>query len=139
MAIQKVGVVGCGLMGSGIAQVSAAAGFATRVREVSPNALDQGLGSIRRFMQAGVDKGKLAAAEMEATLGNVHGTLELRDLADCDLVIEAVTENVALKREILATLDAACPAATILASNTSSLSITEMSTFVRRCERMSWR
>ncbi len=136
MAIHKVGVVGCGLMGSGIAQVSAAAGFPTVVREVSPNALEKGLASIRRFLDGGVEKGKLTAAERDRTLAGIRGTTELRELADCDLIIEAVTENLGLKKEILATLDAAAGPGTILASNTSSLSITEMSTFVRRSERV---
>ena len=136
MAIQKVGVVGCGLMGSGIAQVSAQAGFPTVVREVSPNALEKGLGSIRKFLQGGVDKGKLAAADMEKTLANLSGTVELKDLADCDLIVEAVTENIVLKKELLGTLDAACKPSTIFASNTSSLSVTEMSTFTKRPERV---
>ena len=136
MAIRNVGVVGCGLMGSGIAQVSAQAGFPTVVREVSPNALEKGLGSIRRFLQGGVDKGKLTAADMEKTLANLRGTTELKDLAGCDLVVEAATENLGLKREILGALDAACAPATIFASNTSSLSITEMSAFTRRPERV---
>ncbi|MFI5370450.1 MAG: 3-hydroxyacyl-CoA dehydrogenase family protein [Candidatus Eisenbacteria bacterium] len=136
MSIAKVGVVGCGLMGSGIAQVSAQAGFATVVREVSPNALEKGLGAIRRFLENGVSRGKVTTADMETTLTHLRGTLELRDLADCDLVIEAVTEDLALKRDILTTLDAACGPGTILASNTSSLSITEMSTFVKRPSRV---
>ncbi len=135
MAIQKVGVVGCGLMGSGIAQVSAQAGFPTVVREVSANALEKGLGSIRRFLQGGVDKGKLAAADMERTLANLAGTVELRDLADCDLVVEAAPENLALKRELFGALDGLCQPAAIFASNTSSLSITELSTFTRRPDR----
>ena len=132
MAIGRIGVVGCGLMGSGIAQVSAQAGFPTVVREVSPNALEKGLASIRRFLQGGVEKGKMTAAEMEKTLGSLKGTIELRDLADCDLVIEAAPENLALKREILGALDGLCGPATIFATNTSSLSVTEMSTFVKR-------
>jgi 3-hydroxybutyryl-CoA dehydrogenase len=132
MAIGRIGVVGCGLMGSGIAQVSAQAGFPTVVREVSANALEKGLASIRRFLQSGVEKGKLTAAEMEKTLGNLEGTVELRDLADCDLVIEAAPENLPLKREILAALDGLCGPGTIFATNTSSLSVTEMSTFVKR-------
>jgi 3-hydroxybutyryl-CoA dehydrogenase len=135
MAIQKVGVVGCGLMGSGIAQVSAQAGFKTVVREVSPALLEKGLGSIRKFLQGGVDKGKLPAEAMEKTLANLSGTTELKDLADCDLVIEAVTENVQLKKEIFGTLDAACKSTTLFASNTSSLSITELSTFAKRPDK----
>ncbi len=136
MTIRKVGVVGCGLMGSGIAQVSAQAGFATVVREISREALDKGLGSIRKFLQGGVDKGKLAAADMEKTLANLHGTVELKDLADCDLVIEAAVENLALKRELFAALDQTCKPEALLASNTSSLSITELSTATRRPEKI---
>lgn len=136
MAIQKVGVLGCGLMGAGIAQVSAQAGFQTVVREVSPNALEKGMGSIRKFLQGGVDKGKLTAADLEKTLANLSGTAKLEDLADCDLVVEAVTEQIALKRELFSSLDAICKPATVFASNTSSLSITEMSTFTKRPERV---
>ena len=136
MAIQKVGVIGCGLMGAGIAQVSAQAGFPTLVREVSPNALEKGLGSIRKFLQGGVDKGKLAAADMEKTLSNLKGTTESRDLADCDLIIEAVTENMALKRELFGMLDGMAKPGAIFATNTSSLSVTEMTTFTQRPERV---
>ena len=135
MAIQTVGVVGCGLMGSGIAQVSAQAGFPTVVREVSDDVLARGMGAIRKFLQGGVDKGKLAAADMEQTLGRLEGTTALADLAACDLVIEAAPENLGLKRELFQALDAACPPQTIFASNTSSLSITEMSAFTRRGDR----
>jgi 3-hydroxybutyryl-CoA dehydrogenase len=136
MAIRSVGVVGCGLMGSGIAQISAQAGFPTLVREVTPELLERGLGSIRKFLQGGVDKGKLAAADMEKTLTNLKGTTNLEDLADRDLVIEAVTESLDLKKELLGKLDDLCVKNAIFASNTSSLSITEMSTFVRRSDRM---
>jgi 3-hydroxybutyryl-CoA dehydrogenase len=136
MAIRKVGVVGCGLMGSGIAQVSAQAGFPTVVREVSPALLEKGLGSIKKFLQGGVDKGKLAAGDMEKTLANLKGTTELQDLSDCDLVIEAVSENLALKKELLESLDQRCKAETVFASNTSSLSITEIATFTQRPDRV---
>ena len=136
MAIRKVGVVGCGLMGSGIAQVSAQAGFPTVVREASPELLDKGLGSIRKFLQGGVEKGKVTAADMERTLGNLKGVTRFEELADCDLVVEAVTENLGLKKELLGTLDGSCKPETIFASNTSSLSITEMSTFVKRPARV---
>jgi len=136
MAIRKVGVIGCGLMGSGIAQVSAQAGFSTVVREVSANALENGLGSIRRFLQGGVEKGKLAAADMEQALANLSGTTDLGALADCDLVIEAATENLPLKRELFSSLDALCAPSAIFASNTSSLSITEMAAFTKRPARV---
>jgi 3-hydroxybutyryl-CoA dehydrogenase len=136
MAIHRIGVVGCGLMGHGIAQVSAQAGFPTVVREVSPNALEKGLGSIRRFLQGGLEKGKITQETVDRTLANLTGTVELRDLAGCDLVIEAASEHLALKREVFGALDGICRPDAILASNTSSLSITELSTFVRRPERV---
>ena len=135
MTIRKVGVVGCGLMGSGIAQISAQAGFPTVVREVSKELLDKGLGSIHKFLKSGVEKGKLAQADMDKTLANLKGTTRLEDLTDCDLVVEAVSENLPLKREVFGTLDRACKREAIFASNTSSLSITEMSTFTQRADR----
>ena len=136
MAIQKVGVVGCGLMGSGIAQVSAQAGFPTVVREVSQELLDKGLASITKFLQAGVERGKVAPFELDKVKENLRGTTKLEDLKDCDLVVEAITENIAVKKETFGTLDSVCKPETIFASNTSSLSITEMTTFVKRPEKM---
>src|SRR5439155_21243894 len=103
--------------------------------EVSPPVIEKGLGSIRKFLQGGVDKGKLEKAEMEKTLANIRGTTGIEDLAGCDLVIEAVSENVALKKELFGALDRACGPATIFASNTSSLSITELATFTGRPDR----
>ncbi len=132
MAIRTVGVLGCGLMGSGIAQVSAQAGFDTVVREVGEAPLERGLAAIRKFLAGGVEKGKLSAADRDATLARLRGTTELADLAGCDLVIEAVSEDLGLKRELIGALDGICGAATIVASNTSSLSITELSTFTQR-------
>ena len=136
MQIKTVGVLGCGLMGSGIAQVSAQAGFPTLVREVSQELLDKGLGSITKFMQAGVERGKVAPFELDKVKENLRGTTKLEDLKDCDLVVEAITENIAVKKETFATLDSVCKPETIFASNTSSLSITEMTTFVKRPEKM---
>ncbi len=135
MAILKVGVIGSGLMGSGIAQVSAQAGFATVVREVSPALLDKGLGSVFKFMQSGVEKGKVSPLDLDRVRENLKGTTELKDVADCDLVIEAVPESLELKRQLWGELDGICKPGAIFASNTSSLSITEMSTFVKRPER----
>ena len=135
MAIQKVGVVGCGLMGHGIAQVSAGAGFPTVVREISSDALAKGMGMIQKFLKGGIEKGKVTQEAMDKTLANLKGTTELKDLADCDLVIEAVSENLGLKKEIFGTLGQACKPGAVFASNTSSLSITEMSTFATRPER----
>ena len=135
MALRKIGVLGCGLMGSGIAQASAQAGFPTVVREVAQAPLDRGLASIRKFLQGGVEKGKVSAADMETTLANLSGTTDLAALAGCDLVIEAVSEDLALKRELIGALDGITGPGTIYASNTSSLSITELSTFTSRPER----
>ncbi len=132
MTIRKVGVIGAGLMGSGIAQVSAQAGFPTVVREVSSTLLDKGLSSIMKFMQGGVDKGKVAPLDLDKVREHLKGTTELKDLADCDLIVEAAPENLELKRELWGALDTICKPETIFASNTSSLSITEMSTFVKR-------
>ena len=135
MAIQKIGVVGAGLMGHGIAQVSAQAGFPTVVREVSPEALARGMGMIQKFLKGGVEKGKVTQEAMDATLAKLKGTTKLEDLADCDLVIEAASENLGLKRELFGALDQACKPDAIFASNTSSLSITEMATFTKRADR----
>jgi 3-hydroxybutyryl-CoA dehydrogenase len=136
MAIQKVGVVGCGLMGSGIVQVAAQAGYAVRVREVDDAALARGLGRIDKFLQGGVDRGKTTPEQKAEVLGRIAGTTKLADLGDCDLVIEAAIENMAAKHEVFAALDAACGPAAIFASNTSSLSITEMAAKTKRPSRV---
>jgi 3-hydroxybutyryl-CoA dehydrogenase len=116
--------------------VSAAAGFPTTVREVSPPLLDKGLGAIRKFLQGGVEKGKLAAADREKTLANLKGTTALEDLAGCDLVVEAASESLDLKRELFGALDKIVRPDAVLASNTSSLSITELATFSRHPGRV---
>lgn len=134
--MKTVGVVGCGLMGSGIAQVSAQAGFTTWVREVDKPTLEKGLGRIRKFLEDGVAKGKMEAAAKDETLGRIKGTTELQDLATCDLVIEAVVESLDAKRQVFSTLDKVVPASTVLASNTSSLSITEIAATASRPERV---
>jgi 3-hydroxybutyryl-CoA dehydrogenase len=135
MAIRKVGVVGCGLMGSGIAQVCAQAGFETRVREVSDAALAKGVGRIEKFLQGGVDKGKMTLDQRDQILARIHGTTQLEEFADCDLVIEAAIENLESKREVFDMLDAVVAPTAIFASNTSSLSITEMAAKTKRPSR----
>jgi 3-hydroxybutyryl-CoA dehydrogenase len=135
MAIEKVGVVGCGLMGSGIAQVAANAGCQVTVREVSPQLVEKGLQSIDKNLQRLVDKGTLPPAERDKVRGRLRGTTNLEDLKDCDIVIEAIIEQLPAKRELWNALDKICPKATIFASNTSSLSITEMATFTQRPDR----
>jgi 3-hydroxybutyryl-CoA dehydrogenase len=135
MAIEKVGVVGCGLMGSGIAQVAAAAGCQVTVREVSPQLVEKGLQSIEKNLVRLGEKGKLAAAERDQIRGRLRGTTNLEDLKHSDLIIEAIIEQLPAKRELWSALDKICPKQTIFASNTSSLSITEMATFTTRPDR----
>jgi 3-hydroxybutyryl-CoA dehydrogenase len=135
MTIQKVGVVGCGLMGSGIAQVAAAAGFHTVVREVSGEIVEKGLKNIDKNLARLVEKGALDESKKGEIRGRLKGTTALDDLKDCDVVIEAIIEQLPAKRELFSTLDGLCPAATIFASNTSSLTITEIATATKRPER----
>jgi 3-hydroxybutyryl-CoA dehydrogenase len=134
--IRQVGVLGCGLMGSGIAQVCAQAGYDTIVREVSDQLCERGLGGIRKQLDRAVEKGKLPAEEREATVGRLRGTTALEDLAGCDLIIEAVVEDLELKNQMWRTLDEVCGPGTIFASNTSSLTIADMAAATRRPERM---
>ena len=135
MEIRRVGVVGCGLMGSGIAQVTAMAGFPTVAREVSQPLLDKGLESIEQSLSKLVEKGAITGEQKSQTVARLKPTLRLEDLADCDLVIEAITENLPLKRELFAGLDRLVQPVAVFASNTSSLSITEMMTATRRGPR----
>jgi len=134
--IRKVGVLGCGLMGSGIAQVCAQAGYETVVREVSDEVAQRGLSGIRKQLDRAVEKGKLAAEERDRIMGHLRGTSRLEDLAECDLVIEAVVENLEMKNEMWRALDEICSPEAIFASNTSSLTIADMAAATRRPERM---
>ena len=133
--IKKVGVIGCGLMGRGIAQVSAASGYETVVREVNEDLLQAGLSAIGKQLNRAVEKGKLEAAECEATLGRLIGTVALEDLADCDLIVEAIVEDIEVKKDLYGALDRQSPASTIFASNTSSLTVTEMGASTARPDR----
>ncbi|HEU0052826.1 MAG TPA: 3-hydroxyacyl-CoA dehydrogenase family protein, partial [Longimicrobium sp.] len=133
--IRTVGVLGCGLMGSGIAEIAAKAGHETYVREVAPELAERGRRSIQKSLDRAVEKGKLEAAAREAALAHLHFTTALEDLADCDLVIEAVVEDLDAKNEMFRTLDGLCPARTIFASNTSSLPLAAMSAVTRRPDR----
>src|SRR3981081_266862 len=135
MAIQKVGVVGCGLMGSGIAQVSAQAGFPTVVREVSPEIVDKGLKSIEKNLARLVEKGNISETQKTEIRGRLKGTTSLEDRKDCDVIVEAIIEQLPPKRELFGALDALCPTSTIFASNTSSLTITEIATATKRPQR----
>jgi 3-hydroxybutyryl-CoA dehydrogenase len=135
MEIRKVGVVGCGLMGSGIAQVAAASGYETLAREVSQTLLDKGFSSIDKSLAKFVEKGTMTADAKRETVNRLTGTTHLEDLKDCDIIIEAITENLELKNLTYRTLDQVCKPETIFASNTSSLSITEMMAVTKRPDR----
>jgi 3-hydroxybutyryl-CoA dehydrogenase len=135
MEIGKVGVVGCGLMGSGVAQVAAMAGFPTVVREVSDELLQKGLGIIEKSLAKFAEKGTITADQRTESLARLQPTLKLEDFADCDLVIEAIVENLDRKRELFRELDRIVQPEAVFASNTSSLSITEMMTATRRAPR----
>src|ERR1700742_4238843 len=135
MAIQKVGGVGVGLMGSGNAQVCACAGFETVVREVAPEVVDKGLKGIEKNLARLVEKGTITEAQKGEIRGRLKGTTAVEDLKDCDLVVEAIIEQLPAKRELFAKLDSLCGPSTIFASNTSSLTITEISTATKRPER----
>ncbi len=133
--IRTVGVVGCGLMGSGIAQVAAQSGYATIMHEPEQGLIDKGRAKIEKFLAGGVEKGKVTAEHRDATLARLSGSTKLDDLAGADIVIEAVTENVDVKKAVFARLDAMCGPQTILASNTSSISITELAAATKRPDR----
>lgn len=132
MDIKTVGVVGCGLMGAGIVETCARAGYSVVVREVNDGLLQAGLKRIEGSLGKAVERGKLAPDTRAATWARIKGTTALEDLAGSDLVIEAVVENMALKKEVFSALDRLCPPRTILSSNTSSLSITEMAAATKR-------
>ena len=135
MPIQKVGVLGCGLMGSGIAQVAAMAGYPTVVKEVSEEFLRKGMTGIDKSLAKFAEKQTITPEKRTETLERLKGTTKFEDLADCDIVIEAITENLQVKRETFAAIDKIVKPGAIFASNTSSLVITEMITATRRADR----
>ena len=134
--IRRVGVVGCGLMGAGIAQVAAQAGYDTIVREMNDELLEKGLDRISAFLDKGVAKKKLTQTKRDATWACIGGTTAIADLAQCDLVVEAIFENLEAKQKLFEELDGICHDATIFASNTSSLSIAEMARATGRPEKV---
>jgi 3-hydroxybutyryl-CoA dehydrogenase len=135
MKIRKVGVLGAGLMGSGIAEVCAKSGYETVVREVSDELAKKGVGRVESSLAKAVERGKLPAADSQAARDRLTATTRVADLAACDLVIEAVVENLDAKKELFRELDSLCGDATIFCSNTSSLTITELSAATRRPDR----
>ena len=134
--IQKVGVMGCGLMGSGIVQVIAQAGYQTIVGEVNEDLLGRGIGRIQGGLGKDIEKSKITAEEGEAILRRIKGTTDLNDFADCDIVIEAIIENMEEKRKLFGSLDKICKPTTIFSSNTSSLTIIEMAAATKRQDRV---
>ncbi len=134
MAIKKVGVLGCGLMGSGIAQVAATAGFDVTVLEADQKFIDKGFGGIEKSLAKFAEKGKLKETP-EAVRGRLRGTLKREDLADCDLVVEAIIENIEEKKKMYGSLDGIVKKDAIFASNTSSISITELAAATKRADR----
>ena len=139
MAIKKVGVLGCGLMGSGIAQVSAMAGYDVVVFETEQKAIDKGFAgidkSLTKLTEKPADKGGITAEQKSAAMGRLKGTLSKQDLADCDLIVEAIIENVEIKKKTFAELDALVKRDCIFATNTSSISVTELMAATKRADR----
>jgi len=133
--VKRVGVLGCGLMGSGIAQVAATAGYETIVRDVSKDILDRGRAGIEKSLGKFVEKGKLQAADRDEILRRVTFTTAVPDLRKSDIIIEAITEDLALKNSLFLELDGLCGAGTIFASNTSSLTIAELAAATKRADR----
>lgn len=136
MAIKKVGVVGCGAMGSGIAQVCAQSGYQVVVLEKNEEFLKKGLSSIDSFLTKGVEKGKVSQEEKDSALTRIKAATEYKDFCDCDLAIEAVYEDIDLKKKVFSEMDKVCPEHAILASNTSSLSIIDMASATNRPDKV---
>ena len=136
MEIRKVGVVGLGTMGAGIAQISVQSGFETVGREVSEELAEHGRATIERYLARAVEKGRLSAADRDAAVGRLTLTTDLADLADCDLVVEAVLEELRLKRELFAELERVTRPDAILATNTSALSVSEIAEATERPQRV---
>ena len=136
MEIKTIGVIGAGTMGSGIAQVAAEAGFEVIMRDIEDNFVHRGMSNINKNLGRAVDKGKKSKEEAEAIVGRVRGTTNIEDLKAADLVIEAVIENMDMKKELYGELDRVCGPDTVFASNTSGLSITEMASATKRPDKV---
>ena len=136
MEIKKVGVVGCGLMGRGIAEVSARAGYGVVVSEINGELLDKGMGAVRGSLAKAVEKGKLTQSDMDSTLARIKGTTDMVDFKDCDLVVEAAIENLELKKKIFIDLDSICRPGAILSTNTSCLSVMDVAAVTKRPDKV---
>lgn len=136
MEIKKIGIVGGGIMGGGIAQISAQAGYEVVMSEINDELLNKGLAGINSILTRSVDKGRISQEDKDATLARIKGTTNTKDFSDCDLVIEAIIENMDLKKKVFAELDKVCPKHTILATNTSCLSVIDMAKATNRPEQV---
>ena len=136
MEIKNVGVIGCGQMGGGIVQTAAQAGFDVKVSEVNEAFLSKGLNAIKSNLSRNVEKGRTTKEEMDAILSRIHGTVNIADFSDRDLVVEAVIENMEMKKKLFAELDKICPSGAILATNTSCLSIIDMAMTTKRADKV---
>jgi 3-hydroxybutyryl-CoA dehydrogenase len=136
MEIKTVGVVGCGIMGGGIAQVCAQAGFSVIVSEANQEFLDKGMATINKRLGKDQEKGRITAEVKDGILGRIKGTLDIKEFASCDLVIEAIVEDIEAKKKLFGELDSICPPQTILATNTSVLSVIEISTATKRQDKV---
>jgi 3-hydroxybutyryl-CoA dehydrogenase len=136
MAIRRIGIVGCGLMGSGIAQTCAQSGYQTVVREINQPLLDKGLARIHGAWDNMANKGKLTSGQVDENRSRLHGTLDIADFVDCDLIIEAVLENMEEKLRLFPTLDSVLKPDALILSNTSSLSVTQMGAVTKRPDKV---
>ncbi len=136
MEIKKVGVVGCGTMGSGIVQICAQSGYQVVVSEINEVLLNKGLNSIESVLSRNVEKGRMSQEDKEATMSRIKGTTQYKDFSDCDLIIEVAIEKMDLKKEIFTELDKICPEHTILSTNTSCLSIIDIAMVTSRPEKV---
>ncbi len=132
MEVKKIGVIGAGQMGHGIVIVSAMAGYNVIMRDITQEFVDNGMGKIEKFLSRSVEKGRIEATEKDAVLGRISTTLELSDLKDVDLVVEAIFEDLKVKKELFRDLDSICKEGTILASNTSTIPITDLASVTKR-------
>jgi 3-hydroxybutyryl-CoA dehydrogenase len=135
MSIKKIGIIGAGTMGHGIALVSAQAGFDVLLHDIKDEYVQKGLASIERFVSKSVEKGKMTPEAKKSILAKIHGTTKLEDLKDVDLVIEAIVEQVGVKKEVFQKLDAICKKETLFASNTSTIPITDLASSTKRPDR----
>ena len=136
MEIKKVGVIGCGQMGGGIVQTCAQAGYDVKVTEINDAFLEKGMNVIKSNLSRNVEKGRMTKEEMAGVLDRIHGSTKTSDFSDRDLVIEAVIENMEMKKKLFAELDKICPPAAILATNTSCLSIIDMAVMTKRADKV---